>query len=66
MEYFKSMCNMNNLNPGETLDWSTSNMQIHVNSNLVLVFLEALDFDIIYKKLVGKMAVKEMLDVVFE
>ena len=60
------MCNMNSLNPGQTLDWSTSNMQIHKNSNLVLGFLEALDFDIIYQKLVGKMTVKEMLDVVFE
>ena len=43
--FFMSMCNMNSLKFDQTLDWSTSNMQIHVNSNLVLVFLSRLDFD---------------------
>lgn len=40
-----STCNMNSLNPVETLDWSTPNMQIHVNSNLALSLLATLDFD---------------------
>ena len=62
---FMSTCNMNSLNPGETLDWSKPNMQIHVNSNLVLSLLAALDFDRICQRLVGQMSVQEIFAVVF-
>ena len=63
---FMSTCNMNSLNPGETLDWSKPNMQIHVNSNLVLSLLAALDFDRICQRLVGQMSVQEIFAVVFD
>ena len=38
-----------------TLDWSTSSMQLHVSSTIVLQFLTCLDFDRICSLLVGKM-----------
>ena len=63
---FMSTCNMNSLNPGEMLDWSKPNMQIHVNSNLVLSLLAALDFDRICQRLVGQMSVQEIFAVVFD
>ena len=63
---FMSTCYMNSLNPGESLDWSTSNMQIHVNSNLVLSLLATLDFDRICQRLVGQMSVQETFAVVFD
>ena len=63
---FMSMCNMNSLKFDQTLDWSTSNMQIHVNSNLVLGFLLRLDFDRTCQRLIGKMSVPEIAAVIFD
>ena len=48
-----------------TLDWSTSSMQLHVPSVMVLVFLRTLDFDRIYSQLVGKKTPQEMFNIVF-
>ena len=44
-----------------TLDWSTSSMQLHVPSTMVLHFLRRLDFDRICSLLVGKKHLKKCL-----
>ena len=47
-----------------TLDWSTSSMQLHASSTIVLQFLTCLDFDRICSSLVGKKTPQEMLEIV--
>ena len=44
-----------------TLDWSTSSMQMHVPSTMVLHFIRCLDFDRICSLLVGKKHLKKWL-----
>ena len=58
------MTNVTNLS-SPTLDWSTSSMQLHVPSSMVFSFINTLDFDRIYRELVGMKTVEEMFKIVF-
>ena len=49
-----------------TLDWSTSSMQLHIPSTMVLHFIRCLDFDRICTLLVGKKTSQEMVEIVFD
>ena len=62
----KLICEMTNLNPNKNFcDWSTETMSLNVSKEIVISFLNHIEFDIVCSRLDGYKSVKEILDIIF-
>ena len=63
----KLICKMTNLShPNQKFcDWSTESMPLDVSKEIVISFLNHIEFDIICSRLDGYKSIKEILDVIF-
>ena len=62
----KLICQMTNLKPSKNFcDWSTETMSLSVSKEIVISFLNHIEFDVVYSRLNGYKSVKEILDIIF-
>ena len=62
----KLICEATNFHPNmTTCDWSTSTMPLHGCGNIIISFLNHIEFDIVCTQLTGYKSVNEVLDIIF-
>ena len=62
----KVICQMTDFDMNKsTCDWSTSMMPLHVSSNIIISFLNHIEFDIVCSQLTGYKSVNGILDTIF-
>ena len=62
----KLICEMTNFNiEGDYCDWSTETMPLNVSKEIVISFLNRIDFAKVCNKLKGYKFVNEVLDIIF-
>ena len=63
----KLICKITNLShPNQKFcDWSTESMPLDVSKEIVISFLNHIEFDIVCSRLDGYKSIKEILDVIF-
>ena len=63
----KLICKMTNLSHlnQKFCDWSTESMPLDVSKEIVISFLNHIEFDIVCSRLDGYKSIKEILDVIF-